>query len=150
RDGARRRGLRLRQLPRHRGALRPAVEGDRPEEARGDAPQDPARAVRAGAVRADLRLRLAERRGPARGRPGADADRPVPVVGPARGRQAQEELTAGLRVPPASARGRSQRGERPRRKSTRAWSPAIRNEISLPHRMKRAPAFTYFSMVGWS
>ena len=49
-------------------------------------------AARARAVRADLGLHLAERRGPAGRRAGADADQSVSVVGAARRGAPQEEV----------------------------------------------------------
>ena len=63
---------------------------DRPAQAGGAAPPDPAPAPRAGALRADHGLHLAERRGPPGGRARADADRSLPVVGAPGGRPAQE------------------------------------------------------------
>src|SRR5207237_2939051 len=76
----------------------------------GAAASDPAAPLRARAVRSALRVRLAERHRAPRGRARADADRPLPVVGSARGGPAQATLRpAGPspgRVPPGSAPGR--------------------------------------------
>ena len=75
-------------------ALQAAGARDGSEEARGDAPPDPAAPPRAGAVRPDLGVHLAERDRPARGGARADEDRPVPVVGALRGRDPQEAMIA--------------------------------------------------------
>ena len=89
--------------------------------------------------------------GPARGGRRADEDRSVPVVGAARGREAEEVDRAPPPLPLPEGRGSALRyTSMPRTKSARAWPAAIRNEMSLPQRMNRAPALTYFSMVGWS
>ena len=99
RDRARRGQLRLRRLAGHRGALRPAGARDRSEEARGHAPADPAAAQRARALRAHLRLYLAERGGAAGGGARAHADQPVSLVGSPRGSPPQEMSQETRRSP---------------------------------------------------
>src|SRR5207249_5458569 len=89
--------LRARRRSRHRRALQAASARNRSEEARGDAPPDPAAAPRARAVRPDVGVHLAQRDRPARGRRSPLEDRPLPLVGAARGRDAQEEVSGGER-----------------------------------------------------
>ncbi len=104
-----RRIVRARRRSRRRGALQAAGAGDGPEEARGDAPPDPAAPPRAGAVRPDLGIYLAERDRAARGGPGLDEDRPVPLVGALRGRDAQEVAIGPTAAPPLSGARRAAR-----------------------------------------
>lgn len=58
--------------------------------------------------------------------------------------------SADASVSTCAAMGRFPYAWMPRRKSARAWPPAMRKEMSLPQRMNRAPILMYFSMVGWS
>src|SRR5207249_18449 len=89
-----RRLLRLRRLSRYRRALQAAGARDRPPQAGGRAPPDPAARPRAREARADLRVHLAERHRAAGGRAGAAADRSVSVVGAARRRAAEGTVRA--------------------------------------------------------
>jgi hypothetical protein len=59
---------------------------------RGAAPPDPADGPRAGEIRADLGVRLAERRGAAGGGARPDADQSLSLVGATRGGTAQEAV----------------------------------------------------------
>ncbi len=107
RDGAERRRLLLRGRGRHRRALQAAEPGDRPPQAGGPAAPDPADAPRAGPLRADHGLHLAERGERAGGRARPDADRSLPVVGASRGRAPQEvtgPVGADRRSPSAASR----------------------------------------------
>src|SRR4029453_11849909 len=107
-----RRIVRARRRSRRRDALQAAGAGDGPEEARGDAPPDPAAPPRPGAVRPDLGIYLAERDRAARGGPGLDEDRPVPLVGALRGRDAQEVARSGRRPRRRFERRRGRSAER--------------------------------------
>src|SRR5207249_5942154 len=99
--------------PRHRRALQAASARNRSEEARGDAPPDPAAAPRARAVRPDVGVHLAQRDRAARGRRSPLEDRPLPLVGAARGRDAQEEVSGrlgrGTKPPPSYLRSEERR-----------------------------------------
>ena len=86
--------LRLWRLSRHRCVVQGAGARHRSPQAGSAAAPDPAARSRAGAIRADLGVHLAERGGPPRRGARADADRSLPVVGAAGGGAAQEELTA--------------------------------------------------------
>src|SRR5207247_10622438 len=94
RYGAERGRGRARRRSRRGRALQAAGAGNGSAEARGDAPPDSAARVRPGEVRPALRVHLAERDRAARGRAGADAHRPVPLVGAAGGRAAQSAVIA--------------------------------------------------------
>ena len=86
--------LRLRWLSRHRRALPAAGARDRSQEARGASAPDPADHERAHAHRADLRVHLAQRDRAARRESVAHGDHALSLVGAARGRPVEEELTA--------------------------------------------------------
>src|SRR4030095_1434839 len=106
-DRAERRHLRVRRLSGHRCALPAAGRGDRPQEARGRAVQDPADPARARAVRADLRVLLAERNRSARRGARADADQSLSVVGATRGGKTEEAVGgSALSSDRRAARGR--------------------------------------------
>src|SRR5206468_1194473 len=117
-----RRIVRARRRSRRRGALPAAGAGDGPEEARGDASPDPAAPPRAGAVRPDLGIYLAERDRAARGGPGPDEDRPVSLVGALRGRDAQEVARSGRR--PRAAQRSASRSSRVRTSTVPRVPPA--------------------------
>ena len=91
---AERRILRARRRSRHRRAVQAAGARDGSEEARGDARPDPAAAPRARALRPDVGVHLAQRDRAARRGRGPAEDRPVPLVGAARGRDAHDEVSA--------------------------------------------------------
>ncbi len=114
-DGAERRRLCLWQLAGRGGPLQAAGAGDRPEEARRAAPPDPADPLRARAVRAHLRLHLAERGRAAGGGPRAHADQSVPVVGAARRGAPQEEVRSEADRQRISRGSGTSGGRRPRR-----------------------------------
>ena len=90
---AERRIVLARRRSRHRRPLQAAGAGDGPQEARGDAQSDPAAAPRARAVRPDVGIHLAQRDRAARGQRVPLEDRPVSLVGAARGRDAQKEVS---------------------------------------------------------
>src|SRR5207245_3155912 len=90
--------------------LKAAGAGGGSAEARGDAPPDSPARLRPCEVRPALRIRLAERDRAARGRAGADAHRPVPVVGAAGGRAAQSEVIAAFTRAAVTGRCRTAAG----------------------------------------
>src|SRR6185369_14370752 len=66
-------------------------------------------------LRPDLRVHVAERSGPARGRARADADQSVPLVGAPRGRAPQEAVSGDTGTMPTLARHEATRYVQPLR-----------------------------------